>query len=218
MLKRSKTIARSFAESAGIIAPTVADAQEAAENARKAMIEARKAHEDAEQRLQAAHERGASEVEITALEAAVAAAKAAKDRAEARYLGAESRLRAANEAEDSKRRAEALAARDRYLAAYIVTADEIDDLLARVAEKANAIDALRGPIAELARDRSIAAGVISCSIETLLDAAARKSGVVRSPFPDHPGAGDLARRDVGAIRATLEGGTRHGDGAGEAAA
>ena len=58
MLKRGKDFVRAVAESAGIVAPAIPDANKSAEEHRQSLVAAQGALESAEQALQAAHDRG----------------------------------------------------------------------------------------------------------------------------------------------------------------
>jgi len=139
MLKRTRETVRAVAESAGIIAPSVADAQRAAEDRRAALVDAQKAVADGEAELEALYDRGAPAVELHAAEAKIADAKLNADRAQRVYTAAEKRLQKAEIAE-----------RERGMAAGLKRADEVLAERAEIADEIMvALDALRAGIARM---------------------------------------------------------------------
>lgn len=202
MLKRSKEIARAAAESAGIIAPRVADAGTAAELHRQSLVSAQAAVEAAELALQAAHDRGAELPEVTRLEAVEAAAKVERDRAEARYLGAEKRLKAAQAAEADKTKAAARVKLAEALARITKAGAEIDRLAAELAAQAVIVDAQYSALNEAQRD-GVAAVYTRTSGGTMAELALERALAAQAGAwtGDKPAAVELAERVAGAVTA-----------------
>jgi chromosome segregation ATPase len=198
MLKRIRTAA----ESAGIIEPSLADAEKAAEQRRQDLVAARAAVDAAEQELQAAHERGAEPAEILRLEAAVASATLEAKRAADAHRGSERRLAKAQAAEREKARAAAVIARDAATGAYNKAAAEIDRLMAEAAEHMQVIDVQTGPFNEARRDG--VAGLFTPVSGRTLAACALDRAVAElagAYTADKPSAIELAARVTGAIKA-----------------
>jgi hypothetical protein len=202
MLKRTAQTVRAVAESAGIIAPSTADANQAAEQHRQALIGAQAALENADQALQAAHDRGADNAEVTRLEAALAAAKVEVSRAEGRYLGAERRLKGAQAVDADKATAAALVKRDESLAIRAKAAAEIDRLAAELAEQCRVFDSQLDALREAAR-AGVATQVMRATAHSLVMHSLERAGALRSTWignrADQPGAVELAARDAGTV-------------------
>lgn len=199
MLKRT---ARAVAESAGLITPSLPDAQAAAETSRAAMVETQKAREGAEANLQAAHDVGADDPTLSKLEATLAAAKTAEHRAERAYLAAERRLSQAQETDASKTKAEASAARDKALQTIHEAAGELDRLAAAIAVQAAAIDAQYAVLNACRRD-GVAGVFTPVTGQTLADLAIRHATAAHAGLwtGDKPTAAEAVQRVAGAVRA-----------------
>lgn len=199
MLRRT---ARAVAESAGIISPSLPDAQAAAETSRAAMVEAQKAREGAEANLQAAHDAGADDATLSKLEAALAVAKTAELRAERAYISAEKRLADAQAVDASKAAAAAAQSRDKALEAMQEAAAELDKLAAGMAAAAAAVDALYPTLNE-ARRSNVAAPFIPITGQTLADLAIRHATAAHAGLwaGDKPTAAEAVQRVAGAVKA-----------------
>jgi DNA repair exonuclease SbcCD ATPase subunit len=149
MLKRTREAVRNVAESAGIIAPSVADAQRAAEDRRAALVDAQKSVADGEAELEALYDRGAPAVELHAAEAKIADAKLNADRMQRAYSSAEKRLQKAEIAERERGMAEGLKRADAVLAERDEIADEIAVALQSLADGIARLDAVDSTVAEL---------------------------------------------------------------------
>jgi hypothetical protein len=139
MLKRTRETVRAVAESAGIIAPSVADATRAAESRRAEILAAQSALDAAGEALAAAEDRSAEEPEIARLEAAQASKRLDLERAQRKLESAERRLEAATAAERERGMAEGLKRADAVLAERAEIAEEIGA----------ALEALRAGIARM---------------------------------------------------------------------
>jgi hypothetical protein len=207
MLRRTAQTVRAVAESAGIIAPNLADAQSAAEQHRQSLVVAQSSLEAAEHALQAAHDRGAELGEIERMEAAHAAAKQEATRAEARYRGAEKRLASANAAEAASKTAAARVRLAQAIEIRATAAEKIDTLAAAIAEQVRLIDAQDTTLAGAMRD-GVAANSMSHALrrgQRAAELALSKHGAIgRSYWGDStqaPGAADVILRDNGALLA-----------------
>lgn len=204
MLTKGKDVIRSVAESAGLIAPSLQDAEKVAAKHREALVAADGALERADQELQGAHDRGARDTEITRLEAAKAAAKAERDRAEGRYLGAERRAATARGAEAEQAKAAAVARRDAALATRDRAAAEIDRLAAAMAEQCRVFDGELPALSEAAA-AGVAARIQYRDGATMARNALERAGALPSGWlgdkAEQPGAVKLHQQERGAILA-----------------
>ncbi|MGQ0511429.1 MAG: hypothetical protein ACT4P9_12530 [Betaproteobacteria bacterium] len=209
MLKRSREIARTFAESAGIIAPDIPRASKSAEEHRQGLVAAQHALESAEQALQAAHDRGAEDPEVTRFEAALAAAKAEVSRAESRYLGAEKRLAAARDADAEKLKAAARVKLADSLAIRAKAAENIDRLAGEIADWVQTIDAQDSVLAEAVRDGVAPreSGSVAARGQRAAELALSKAGAIPRAYAgdptQHPDAVDVVGRDNEALSREL---------------
>jgi hypothetical protein len=199
-----KTI-RQAAESAGILAPTMADAQAAAERRRQDLTSAQQAVDAAGAALDAEHDKGTS-ASIQQAEAALADARLTADRAQLAYAAAERRLNAAREADADKVKAAATVKRDAAVAAFTKSAAELDRLAVAMAEHAQTIDAQYAAYAEAKRDH-VAGDYHPTSGGTLAKLALDRAIAARSGAftGDKPSAGDLAQRVTGAVLSSAHG-------------
>lgn len=204
MLKRTKQIVLAVAEQAGVIAPRMIDATEAADTHRKALTDAQAALESAEAALQAAHDRGAETAEVTRLEAALAAAKVVLSRAEARYIGAEKHLAAARSAEGEKVKEAARVAMDEAHATRKRAALRMDAAAQELAEAVAEFDGAASAIAEAQRV-GVAGQGVSVPAQRLVEHALERAGALPSRWVGDPAgqptAAELAAKDEASTRA-----------------
>lgn len=205
MLKRTKDTLRAVGETLGAIAPTIPDAQTAAEQCRQDLVTAQGMIGQAELALQAAHERGAADVELQKLEAALASIRMSAERAERAYKGAEKRLAGAQAAEQTKTRDAQRAKLRAALAAREAAADQIDALAvqmaAALADLNSQDDAIREAIAAgvASRDAAFTIGRGRRCVELSL----QKAGVIEAAWLGDPAQRPDARAIVGGDNSTL---------------
>lgn len=204
MLKRSKEIARTLAESAGIVAPNLPTVQEAAEQRRVALVEALDAVSRAETELDRQHDIGAPVAEVQAAEARLADSRLSAERAQKAYSAAERRLATAREAEAEKAKAAAIVARDAALDRRAKIAQRIDELAAELATLVDGYDAQLDPLSEAAR-LGVAARAANFDGAQLARHALERAGALPSrwlgPRHEQPGAVRLAEQQRGAVLA-----------------
>lgn len=202
MLKRTRDTVRAVAESTGLLAPSIADAQAAAEEHRRTLVTAQTAREAAEQALQAGHDGTADDAAIARLEAALASAKMAEQRAERAYIGAEKRLTAAGNAEAETLKAAAIAKRDSALATFTKAAAAIDRLAADMAVHIQSINNQYSAFNESRRD-NVAGLFTPIDGATLADFALKRAIAERNGVwtGDKPTAAELAGQVSGAALA-----------------
>lgn len=201
MLLKTKQVLRVAAEAAGLT-PTLADATAAAEQRRQTLTDAQAAVTAATVARDAAHDVGAPVSTIQKCEAVLADAEINADRAQLAWAAAERRLNLARDADASKTKAMASAARDKALEAMQVAAAEIDRLAAAIAVQAAAIDALYPTLDECRRD-GVAGDYTPISGERLADLAIRHAMAAQAGgwTGDKPTAADAALRVAGAVKA-----------------
>jgi predicted alpha/beta hydrolase len=205
MLKRGKELARAAGEAIGILAPSLPDAQTAAEQHRQSLVVAQRAIETAEQALHAAHDLGAEDVEIERTEAALAAAIREATRAEARYRGSETRLQKARDAEAAKAKDAHRVKLDAALAIRAECAKRIDLLAASLGEQVREIDAQDEIISEASRAGVAAkhSGYMPGRARQCVQVALSQHGVIPRTYlgdpTQHPGAADTILRENGAL-------------------
>jgi paraquat-inducible protein B len=205
---RLRDTVRAVAESAGIIAPNVQDAQTAAEQRRRDLVAAQVATATAEDELNRLDDRGdATGAQVMAAEAELANVKITAERAQRAYSSAEKRLTAARDAESEKAKG---AMRERFKKAMetrTTVAAEIDRLAAAMGEQKRLLDEQDVVIGEAARVGVAAreATVVCGRAERCIELALSKHGVIaRSYMGDptqHPGAVELVSRDNAALAA-----------------
>lgn len=206
MLKRTRETVRAVAESTGLLNPSLADAQAAADEHRRTLVEAQTAREAAEQALQAGHDGAADDAAINRLEAALAAAKTAEQRAERGYLGAEKRLAAASAAEADKLKTAARVRRDAAAGALTKAAGELDRLAVLMAAQAQAIDAQYSAFNEARRDGVAGPFVPTSGAATATLALERAIAAQAGEWTgNRPSATDAAERVTGAILSNAHG-------------
>lgn len=204
LMKKMKDGARAVAENIGIVAPSVADASEAAEQRRATLVESQAAIQQAEVALEAAYDRGATPKEISEGEARVADARLNAERAQRAFHAAEKRLTAAREAEGAERKTAAMAKRDAALEIRAQAAQRIDALAAEIAEQVRLYDAQVNTLSEAA-----AAGVASRTFHIGGEDLARHALERAGAFPSHwigdkaqqPGAVEIAAQHASAALA-----------------
>ena len=204
LIKKVKDGARAVAENIGIVALSVSDASEAAEQRRAALVDAQAAIQKAEAALEAAYDRGASAKEISEAEARVADVRLNAERAQRAYTSAEKRQAAAREAEGAERKTAAMAKRDAALEIRAQAATEIDRLAAEIAEQVRVYDAQANALSEAA-----AAGVASRTFHIGGAEISRHALERAGAFPSHwlgdkaqqPGAAQIAAQHAGAVLA-----------------
>jgi chromosome segregation ATPase len=207
MLKKAKETVIAAAEQVGILTPTLADAQAAADKHRQSLTDAQAALDAATLALQTAHDRSAEDAEVLKLEAAVAAAKQDAQRATDRYRGAEKRLAIAQAAEQDKARAVAKYQLSEALAVRLDAAAAIDRLAAEIGKLVNIIDQQDAHLAEAMRDGVAArdAGSVLKRGQRAAEMALSRTGAVPRAYAgdptQHPGAVEVISSDNGALLA-----------------
>jgi hypothetical protein len=208
MLKRSKDLVQRVAESAGIVAPNVADATAAAERARAEMLAAQAALDGAIEALAAAEDRGAEAAKLTELEAGVVSARLTADRAQRRLQSSERRLASAVVAETGAAKAAAKARLDAALAKRRAAAERIDAAAFEIAEAAAILRETDGDLREGVRAGVVpshAVGMIS--LDAIVQHAIEHAGAVRSNWmgekSEQPTASALVSRIEGAVLAGI---------------
>lgn len=201
MLMKTKQVLRVAAEAAGLT-PTLADATAAAEQRRQALTDAQAAVTAATLARDAAHDVGAPVSTIQKCEAVLADAEINADRAQLAWAAAERRLNLARDADASKTKAEASAARDTALEAMQEAASKLDRLTAAIAVQAAAVDAQYATLNECRRE-GVAGVYTPITGGTLVDLAMRHAMAAEAGayVGDKPTAADAVQRVAGAVRA-----------------
>lgn len=203
MLKKNAVVetVRSVAESVGIIAPSLPDAQAAAERRRAEIVKAQAALDGAVSALEAGHDSDAIAPELARLEAVVTDARVTLDRAQRAYKAAERRLVQAEIAESGKSRASDMAALKDLLAVRETAAAKIDEAAQSIAAaRADILAADEQVGALVARgigDRSVSLGI--GRIDRAIELSLGKAGVQNIGWigvrTEIPAASDLVRTD-----------------------
>ena len=204
MLKRTAQTVRAIAETAGILAPSVPDAQTAAEQRRQLLVDGQAAIVAAEDALNQLFDAGAAPRDVQAAEATLADARLHADRAQRAYASAEKRLAAARDADAEKCKAAAIVARDAALEIRTKAAQRMEALAVEMAAAVAEYDSQAGALSEAAA-AGVAARSLNYSGAGIARHAMEKAGAVQSAWigskAEQPGAVALAERDRGAILA-----------------
>lgn len=195
-----KTDLRALAESVGL-APSLADAEAAADKYRKDMVATQTAREDAEEALRAAGA-NADDATITRLYSALAAAKTAERRAERVYHASERDLAEAQTAYAAKTKQAARSALDKAAATYTKAALEIDRLSALIAAEVEIINRQYEGFA-IARTAGVAGLYMPVTGATLATLAIERAIAAQAGewTENRPSASEAGARVTGAVGA-----------------